>query len=169
MLAFCAIIWENSKQKAEFFFHKATLFFPPNVKWSSSKILVLNNCLHHETINWSILLNRQHLRSFLRRAVKCKKEFILDLIDWRLHNKHFLSSSGTQIKRPVSSARGRAADCICAQTDLWYCVIRVKGKYCNCLFPPLQLSHEERCDSPCNYCQFKVEVQPQWRCIAYLN
>lgn len=72
---------------------------------------------------------------------KCEKEFPLDLIYRKLHNKHFLSSSGTQmhiyIYITVSSARGTVADCIYVQTDLWHCTYKTEGKHCNCLLPSL--------------------------------
>lgn len=84
----------------------------------------------------------------MQRAVKWKKEFILDLIYRRLHNNHFLSSSGTQ--NTFKWQRKSKADC--ANRPL-LCIIRVN--ILNCLVSPLICG--QRCDSPFNYCCFKVE------------
>lgn len=63
-----------------------------------------NNGTHLEAANWSTLQKRQHLRPLSKGQWNAKKEkkercFVFDPVCWRwLHNQHFLSSSGTQIK-----------------------------------------------------------------------
>ena len=78
------------------------------------------------------LMNSQHLRGHCAEGGKMQNVSAASFA--RGHTTSvFLSSSGTQIKRPVSSARGRAADCICVQTHLCSCcVIRAEGKHCHC-------------------------------------
>ena len=96
------------------------------------------------------LMNSQHLRGHCAEGGKMQNVSAASFA--RGHTTSvFLSSSGTQIKRPVSSARGRAADCICVQTHLCSCcVIRAEGKHCHCggFFYPsaAALAKEERCE-----------------------
>ena len=80
----------------------------------------------------------------------------------RLHNNHFLSSSGTQ--NTFKWQRHSKADCIFVQTDLWHCVIRA-----NILTVLFLHWHVERCDSPFNYLLPQGWGEVAWNIVKSLS
>lgn len=89
-------IWENKKKQSVFFFF--CTFSPLNEKWSNSNISESwSSSWNHKLMHFTEQTER--LKSFWKRALNNKRNWFSTLFDERLHHKHFLSSSGTQIKK----------------------------------------------------------------------